>query len=279
MNRTKTEWSAVARVYDPLAAGSIDGTDQDPHDRAIIRALGAKYKPNQGVQGDPLSTIFVAHLNHITTEETLNTVFAKYGQIKRLRLIRDVVTGFSKGYAFIEYEEERQAVRAQRDGNGQELDDKQLFVDFENERTMPGWIPRRLGGGFGGKRESGQLRFGGRARPFKKPFLAAGTFAGEIKTINHNQRDAESDRSTRGYSDWKREDSARDSKYRSSSSFKRDKSRSPSRNRDQHRRRQRSRSRSRDDSSRRRSHRSRSRSRSRNTHNRRDRDSDKGVDH
>jgi len=26
-----------------------------------------------------------------------------------------------------------------------------------------------LGGGFGGKKESGQLRFGGRDRPFKKP--------------------------------------------------------------------------------------------------------------
>ena len=26
-----------------------------------------------------------------------------------------------------------------------------------------------LGGGFGGKKESGQLRFGGRDRPFRKP--------------------------------------------------------------------------------------------------------------
>lgn len=27
----------------------------------------------------------------------------------------------------------------------------------------------RLGGGLGGKKESGQLRFGGRDRPFRKP--------------------------------------------------------------------------------------------------------------
>ena len=32
-----------------------------------------------------------------------------------------------------------------------------------------GWVPRRLGGGFGGKKESGQLRFGGKDRPFRKP--------------------------------------------------------------------------------------------------------------
>jgi len=36
---------------------------------------------------------------------------------------------------------------------------------------LPGWIPRRLGGGFGGKKESGQLRFGGKDRPFRKPII------------------------------------------------------------------------------------------------------------
>lgn len=35
---------------------------------------------------------------------------------------------------------------------------------------MKGWKPRRLGGGFGGKRESGQLRFGGAVRPFQPPY-------------------------------------------------------------------------------------------------------------
>jgi len=34
-----------------------------------------------------------------------------------------------------------------------------------------GWKPRRLGGGLGGKKESGQLRFGGRDRPFRVPLL------------------------------------------------------------------------------------------------------------
>ncbi|VDO01608.1 unnamed protein product [Rodentolepis nana] len=36
-------------------------------------------------------------------------------------------------------------------------------------RTLPGWKPRRLGGGLGGFKESGQLRFGGIARPFRRP--------------------------------------------------------------------------------------------------------------
>lgn len=37
-------------------------------------------------------------------------------------------------------------------------------------RTIKGWKPRRLGGGFGGQRQSGQLRFGCIARPFQKPY-------------------------------------------------------------------------------------------------------------
>lgn len=38
---------------------------------------------------------------------------------------------------------------------------------------MEGWIPRRMGGGFAGRKESGQLRFGARDRPFKRPLNVA----------------------------------------------------------------------------------------------------------
>lgn len=164
-----SDWSPIAKVYDPLKAGSIDGTDVEPHDRAVWRAMSAKYKPNKGVVGDPLLTLFVSSLNPLTTEEKLHQVFSKYGDIQRLRLVRDIVTGFSKQYAFVEYKEERSVVRARRDANKLVVDQQEVFVDFEQERTLKGWVPRRLGGGQGGKKESGQLRFGGRDRPFRKP--------------------------------------------------------------------------------------------------------------
>lgn len=54
--------------------------------------------------------------------------------------------------------------------NHRHIDDSEIIVDYEHERMLKGWKPRRLGGGFGGRKESGQLRFGGRARPFKKPY-------------------------------------------------------------------------------------------------------------
>ncbi|XP_043835814.1 U11/U12 small nuclear ribonucleoprotein 35 kDa protein [Dromiciops gliroides] len=163
------EWMPIAKEYDPLKAGSIDGTDEEPHDRAIWRAMLARYVPNKGVSGDPHLTLFVGRLNLQTTEEKLKDVFSRYGDIRKLRLVRDVVTGFSKRYAFIEYREERSLLKAYRDANGLVIDQHEIFVDYELERILKGWIPRRLGGGFGGKKESGQLRFGGRDRPFRKP--------------------------------------------------------------------------------------------------------------
>ncbi|XP_036450546.1 U11/U12 small nuclear ribonucleoprotein 35 kDa protein [Colossoma macropomum] len=168
------DWSPLAKVYDPLKAGSIDGTDVEPHDRAIWRAMNAQYRPNKGVTGDPQLTLFVARLNKQTSEEDLRNVFSKFGDIRRLQLIRDIVTGFSKGYAFIEYKEERSLMKAWRDANKMVVDQHELFVDFELERTLQGWIPRRLGGGLGGKKESGQLRFGGRDRPFRRPINLTG---------------------------------------------------------------------------------------------------------
>ncbi|XP_006894754.1 PREDICTED: U11/U12 small nuclear ribonucleoprotein 35 kDa protein [Elephantulus edwardii] len=163
------KWMPIAKEYDPLKAGSIDGTDEEPHDRAVWRAMLARYVPNKGVTGDPLLTLFVARLNLQTKEEKLREVFSRYGEIRRLRLVRDLVTGFSKGYAFVEYKDERSLVNAYRDADGLIIDQNEIFVDYELERTLKGWIPRRLGGGLGGKKESGQLRFGGRDRPFRKP--------------------------------------------------------------------------------------------------------------
>uniref|UniRef100_A0A8C5LWF1 U11/U12 small nuclear ribonucleoprotein 35 kDa protein n=1 Tax=Leptobrachium leishanense TaxID=445787 RepID=A0A8C5LWF1_9ANUR len=163
------EWNPIAKKYDPLKAGSIDGTDEEPHDRAVLRAMLARYVPNKGVVGDPHMMLFVSRLSQTTTEEKVKEVFSRYGDIQSLRLVRDFVTGFSKGYAFIEYKQESALMKAHRDANKLVIDKQEVFVDFELERTLKGWIPRRLGGGFGGKKESGQLRFGGRDRPFRKP--------------------------------------------------------------------------------------------------------------
>ncbi|WCJ41411.1 U11/U12 small nuclear ribonucleoprotein 35 kDa protein [Euphorbia peplus] len=164
-----------AKRYHPIQAGSIDGTDILPHDCGVYRAFlcssAALYDPfgDPNVTGDPYCTLFVARLSRSTSETTLRQAMSKYGKVKNLRLVRDIVTGASRGYGFVEFETDREMRRAYRDAHHSFIDDTEIIVDYNRQQLMPGWIPRRLGGGLGGRKESGQLRFGGRERPFRAP--------------------------------------------------------------------------------------------------------------
>lgn len=164
------QWSRFARdEYDPIKVGSIDGTDEFAHDRALIRALSSSYKPNHKVVGEPLCTVFVARLAYSVGEERLRELFGRFGTIVRCRLVRDVVTELSRGYGFVEFSDRKSALRAIDEMHGRKVDDKEIIVDEEWERRLKGWKPRRLGGGFGGRKKSQQLRFGCKERPWKKP--------------------------------------------------------------------------------------------------------------
>uniref|UniRef100_A0A0A9YDN1 U11/U12 small nuclear ribonucleoprotein 35 kDa protein n=1 Tax=Lygus hesperus TaxID=30085 RepID=A0A0A9YDN1_LYGHE len=162
-------WSPLTIVYNPLKAGSIDSTDVVPHDKAIIRAQNADFVPSKRIQGRPECTIFVGNLSAKTTASSLEEEFGRYGRIVKATVIEDIITGRSRGYGFVEYSIEGEALKAYECSNRTWLDGNKIFVDMECGRLLPGWVPRRLGGGFNGRKESGQLRFGCRERPFKKP--------------------------------------------------------------------------------------------------------------
>lgn len=138
-----------AEAYHPIQAGSIDGTDTVPHDNAVYRALlcssAGLYDPfgDPKAIGDPYCTIFVGRLSHLTTEDTLRKAMSKYGKVKNLRLVRHIVTGASRGYAFVEFETEREMRRAYKDAQHSYIDDSEIIVDYNRQQLMPGWIPRR----------------------------------------------------------------------------------------------------------------------------------------
>lgn len=80
-------------------------------------------------------------------------------------------------------------------------------------RLLKGWKPRRLGGGFGGKKESGQLRFGGRDRPFKKPIALELKEQDERRQRERDRRAKEDERRRREKSrDRRRKSPVRDHK-------------------------------------------------------------------
>ena len=153
--------------YDPLTAGSIDGIDTQPHDRAVQRAMDSSYLPSS----DPKLTeytLFVGRLNPKTDESILKEYFSRFGTIRKVTVVRDIVTGESRCYAFIVYKHRRDMEEAYDRAHHKVIDERTVIVDRELQHRLVGWKPRRLGGGLGGKKESGQLRFGGRERPFAK---------------------------------------------------------------------------------------------------------------
>lgn len=71
--------------------------------------------------------------------------------------------------------------KALREMHLEYIDGSEIIVEREAERRLPGWKPRRLGGGFGGRKESGQLRFGCRDRPFRKPYTVGNKIESDTK--------------------------------------------------------------------------------------------------
>uniref|UniRef100_A0A3P8PHA2 U1 small nuclear ribonucleoprotein 70 kDa n=1 Tax=Astatotilapia calliptera TaxID=8154 RepID=A0A3P8PHA2_ASTCA len=106
-------------------------------------------------QGDAFKTLFVARVNYDTTESKLRREFEVYGPIKRIYIVYNKRTGKPRGFAFIEYEHERDMHSAYKHADGKKIDGRRVLVDVERGRTVKGWRPRRLGGGLGGTRRGG----------------------------------------------------------------------------------------------------------------------------
>lgn len=166
-------WRPYARQYDPLKAGSIDGTDTQPHDKAVSRAMLMHYEPPHDLDSKPERTIFVARLGPKITNCDLKEVifikqyiwqyyctpyiilckaqivivqfFGKHGDVISAKVIVDVVTGISQGYGFVEMKSEEEARRALRRITNATLKGHKIFIDYECGRTLKGWKPRRLG--------------------------------------------------------------------------------------------------------------------------------------
>ena len=110
------------------------------------------YNPKEiNAETNAFKTLFVCRLGYETTDAKLKKEFEIYGVIKSLRIIKDK-EGKSRGYAFIEYENEEDYKNAYKHADGRRIDGKRVLVDFERGRTTKGWKPRRLGGGRGSTR-------------------------------------------------------------------------------------------------------------------------------
>jgi len=119
-----------------------------------LQKLIDSYDPHKDADssGDPFRTLFVARISYDTTEKKLKREFEVFGSIKKVRMVYDH-KGKPRGYAFVEYEHERDLKNAYKQGDGKKIDGRRVMVDVERGRTVDGWLPRRLGGGRGPGRE------------------------------------------------------------------------------------------------------------------------------
>jgi len=89
------------------------------------------------------SRLYVGNLSYRVKDEELRAIFAKYGRVKTLHLIRDRVTRRLKGYAFLEMSPE-DAHKA-LDLNGKDFLGRKIVVSIANSKQRPG--SRRHQGG------------------------------------------------------------------------------------------------------------------------------------
>lgn len=97
------------------------------------------------------NTLFVGRLAHEVSDRKLLREMEAFGPVKDIKLVYDK-EGNSKGYGFVEYDNEEDMKRAYRAADGIKIERREVVVDVERGHTVPTWLPRRLGGGLGGTR-------------------------------------------------------------------------------------------------------------------------------
>lgn len=88
--------------------------------------------------------IYVGNLPFETDDESLRSMFEKYGEVSSAKVIADQYSGRSRGFAFVEMPSDEQGNAAIEDMNGKEEGGRTLKVSEARPRDDR---PPRSGGG------------------------------------------------------------------------------------------------------------------------------------
>ncbi|HAD13782.1 MAG TPA: RNA-binding protein, partial [Saprospirales bacterium] len=90
--------------------------------------------------------IFVAKLNYDTSEDTLRAAFEQFGEVSSCSIAFDKMSGRSKGFGFVEMDNDDEAQSAIDALNETELDGRTIVV----KKAEPRENRSGGGGGYGG---------------------------------------------------------------------------------------------------------------------------------
>ncbi|MCX6114061.1 MAG: RNA-binding protein [Proteobacteria bacterium] len=95
--------------------------------------------------------LFIGNIAYASSEESLNAFFEEFGPLRSVKIATDRETGRSRGFGFIEIDDDAQARAAMEARNGATLDGKQLVVNEARPREdRPRSDRGGSGGGYGG---------------------------------------------------------------------------------------------------------------------------------
>jgi RNA recognition motif-containing protein len=101
--------------------------------------------------------IYIGNLSKDVSDEDLQALFSEYGEITSVKIIRDLFSGESKGFGFVEMPGSTESQKAIDELNNKELKGKNIIVNEarpKNKDRKPGGQRggQRGGGGGGGRR-------------------------------------------------------------------------------------------------------------------------------
>jgi RNA recognition motif-containing protein len=80
-------------------------------------------------------TIYVGNISYNLTEDDIRNIFEVEGRVESVKLIYDRNTGKSKGYAFVEMPDKRQAMGAIEELHGSMYNGRTLVVKQAHEKA------------------------------------------------------------------------------------------------------------------------------------------------
>lgn len=90
--------------------------------------------------------IYVSNLSYDTTTESLQELFAEYGEISSTNIIKDRDSGRSRGFGFVEMPNDANAQKAIDELNNSDFEGKTITVNMarpKTERNDGGYNRRR----------------------------------------------------------------------------------------------------------------------------------------
>ncbi len=108
--------------------------------------------------------LYIGNLPYSMTDADLHDLFSSAGPVKAAEVIRDRDTGQSKGFGFVEMENQEGADEALRTLNGTSFQNRQIRVDEARPRETRSNDRGGYGGGGGGSRSGGSRSSSGGSR-------------------------------------------------------------------------------------------------------------------